>query len=165
MHFLIGVIWVKWDVKILEVIQMGATLLKACKIKTFLLCERNWLRKTGGEEAWCDTVLEGYMCAKPLQLCLALCNTMDCSLPGSSVQGILQARIMEWVAISSPSGSSGTRDWNHVPCSSRQILIHYNTREVLPESFKSEKIKRKINSVIYHSNLYINLSKIKVKFL
>ena len=139
--------------------------LKACKIKTFLLCERNWLRKIGGKEARCNTALEGCMCAKPLQSCPAVCNTMDCSLPGSSGHGILQVRIMEWVAISSPRGSSRTRDWNHVPCSSRQILIHYTTREVFLESFESEKIKRKINSVIYHSNLYINLSKIKVKFL
>ena len=35
-----------------------------------------------------------------VQLCLTLCNTMDCSPPGSSVHGILQARIPEWVAIS-----------------------------------------------------------------
>ena len=34
------------------------------------------------------------------QLCLTLCNTMDCSSPGSSVYGILQAKILEWVAIS-----------------------------------------------------------------
>ena len=34
------------------------------------------------------------------QLCPTLCNPMDCSLPGSSVHGILQARILEWVAIS-----------------------------------------------------------------
>ena len=40
------------------------------------------------------------MSAKLLQLCLTLCNPMDCSLPGSSVHGILQARILEWVAIS-----------------------------------------------------------------
>ena len=36
------------------------------------------------------------------QLCLTLCNPMDCSPPGSSVHGILQARILEWVAIPSP---------------------------------------------------------------
>ena len=36
------------------------------------------------------------------QLCLTLCDPMGCSLPGSSVHGILQARILEWVAISSP---------------------------------------------------------------
>ena len=34
------------------------------------------------------------------QLCLTLCNPMDCSPPGSSVHGIFQARILEWVAIS-----------------------------------------------------------------
>ena len=33
------------------------------------------------------------------QLCLTLCNSMDCSPPGSSVWGILQARILEWVVI------------------------------------------------------------------
>ena len=36
--------------------------------------------------------------AKLLQLCLTLCDPMDCSLPGSSVHGILQAGILEWVA-------------------------------------------------------------------
>ena len=36
--------------------------------------------------------------AKSLQLSLTLCDAMDCSLPGSSVHGILQARILEWVA-------------------------------------------------------------------
>ena len=39
------------------------------------------------------------------QLCLSLCDPMDCGLPGSSVHGILQARILEWVAISSPRAS------------------------------------------------------------
>ena len=40
--------------------------------------------------------------AKSLQLCSTLCNPVDCSLPDSSGHGILQARILEWVAISSP---------------------------------------------------------------
>ena len=39
-----------------------------------------------------------HVLAKLLQLCLTLCKPMDCSLPGSSVHGILQARILEWVA-------------------------------------------------------------------
>ena len=38
--------------------------------------------------------------AKSLQSCLTLCDPMDCSLPGFSVHGILQARTLEWVAIS-----------------------------------------------------------------
>ena len=44
------------------------------------------------------------------QSCLTLCNTMDCSLPGSSVHGILQAKILEWVAISFSRGASQPRD-------------------------------------------------------
>ena len=43
------------------------------------------------------------MCAHS---CLTLCNPMDCSLPGSSVHGILQARILEWVAVSFSRGYS-----------------------------------------------------------
>ena len=46
------------------------------------------------------------------QSCLTLCNPMNCSPLGSSVYGILQSRILEWVAISSFRGSSGPRDWN-----------------------------------------------------
>ena len=41
-------------------------------------------------------------CANLLQSCLALCDPMDCSPPGSSVHGISQARILEWVAFPSP---------------------------------------------------------------
>ena len=44
--------------------------------------------------------------AKLLQLCPTLCSPMDCSPPGSSVRGILQARILEWIAVPSSSGSS-----------------------------------------------------------
>ena len=50
------------------------------------------------------------------QLCLTLCNPMDCSLPGSSVHGILQARILEWVAISFSRGSSRPRDRTWASC-------------------------------------------------
>ena len=41
-----------------------------------------------------------------IQLCGILCDPVDCSPPGSSVHGILQARILEWVAVSSSGGSS-----------------------------------------------------------
>ena len=47
---------------------------------------------------------------------LTLCNPMDCSPPGSSVLGILQTRILEWVAISYSRGSSQPRDWTYVSC-------------------------------------------------
>ena len=51
-----------------------------------------------------------YFYAKSLQLCLSLCDPMDCSLPGFSVHGILQARILEWVVVPSSRWSSQTRD-------------------------------------------------------
>ena len=50
------------------------------------------------------------------QLCPALCDPMDYSLPGSSVHGIFQAEILEWVAISFSRGSSQPRDWTQVSC-------------------------------------------------
>ena len=43
-----------------------------------------------------------------------LCDPMDCSLPGSSIYGIFQARILEWVAISFSRGNSWPRDWTQV---------------------------------------------------
>ena len=54
----------------------------------------------------------GFLCytvlcyAKSLQLCSNLCDPMECSPPGSSVQGIFQLRILEWVAMPSSRGSS-----------------------------------------------------------
>ena len=62
-----------------------------------------------------------------LQSCPTLCNPMDCSPPGSSVHGILQARILKWVAISFPSRSSLPKDRtgiSYVSCTGRQILYH-----------------------------------------
>ena len=48
------------------------------------------------------------------QLCPTLCDPVDCSLPGSSVNGIFQARVLEWVAIAFPRGSSPPRDRTQV---------------------------------------------------
>ena len=64
-------------------------------------------------------------CTKSLQSCPTLCDPMDCSLPGSSVHGTLQARILEWVAMPSSRGSSRPRDRNrvsYVSCMGRQVL-------------------------------------------
>ena len=66
-------------------------------------------------------------CAKLLQLCLTLFNSVDCSLPGSSVHGTFQARILEWVAISFSRGSSRSRNQTHtsyIACIGRQVLYH-----------------------------------------
>ena len=54
--------------------------------------------------------------AKLLQSCLTLCDLMDCSPPCFSVHGVLQARILEWVAMPFSRGSSQPRDQTHVSC-------------------------------------------------
>ena len=51
------------------------------------------------------------------------CDPMDCSPPGSSVCGILQARILEWVAISSSRGSSQPRDQTWVSCIAGRFFL------------------------------------------
>ena len=60
---------------------------------------------------------------------LTLCKPMDCSPPGSSVYGISQVRILEWVAISFFRGSSWPRDQTHISCIGKRILYHWGTRE------------------------------------
>ena len=63
------------------------------------------------------------------QSCPTLCDPVDCSPPGSSVPGILQARMLERVAISFPRGSSRPRDQTHICCTAgrfltTELLIH-----------------------------------------
>ena len=66
-------------------------------------------------------------CAKLLQSCPTLCDPMDCSPPRSSVHGILQARILEWVAMLSSGRSSQPKDRTHVSyvsCIGRRVPYH-----------------------------------------
>ena len=63
------------------------------------------------------------------QSCPTLCDPMNCSYPGFSVQGILQARILEWVVISYSRRSSWLRERTWVSCIGRQILCHWATWE------------------------------------
>ena len=62
--------------------------------------------------------------------CQLFCSPMGCSPPGSSVHGSLQARMLEWVAISSSRGSSRPRNGTHVSyvsCIGRRVLYHCAT--------------------------------------
>ena len=60
------------------------------------------------------THISGKVKLKVTQSRLTLCNPMDCSLPGSSVHGIFQTRILEWVTVPFSRGSSQPRDWSQV---------------------------------------------------
>ena len=68
---------------------------------------------------------------KVAQLCLTLCKPMDRSPPGSSVRGILRARILEWVPISFLRVSSQPRDQTQVSCIAGRFFTFWATREAL----------------------------------
>ena len=67
------------------------------------------------------------------QWCPAVCDLMDCSPPGSSVHGILQARIVEWVAMPSSRRSSWPRNQTKVSCVAGRFFTIWATREALLE--------------------------------
>ena len=81
---------------------------------------------------------QGLCCA---QSCPTLCDPMDCSPPGSSVHGVSQARILEWVAISFSRGSSWFRDQTCVSCIADRLF----TTEPMgqPQGYKSGTNKEK----------------------
>ena len=88
------------------------------------------------------------------QLCLTLCDPMDCSLPDSSVPGILQARILEWVAIPFCRGSPnpGIKPWSpalQAVATRKDILTHEQNYENL-FCTETESISQKISKMISH---------------
>ena len=88
------------------------------------------------------------MCATSLQSCTTLCNPVDSSLPGSSVHGILQARILEWVATPSSRGIFLTHRQN--PC--LLCLLHWLVGS-LPSVLRG-KLKIAYYSFLRTLNLY-----------
>ena len=78
------------------------------------------------------------MKVKVSQLCLTLCDPMDCNPPGSSVYEIFQARILEWVAIFFSRGSSQPRDRTQVSCTAGKFFTDWATRETHVEWYKMD---------------------------
>ena len=77
------------------------------------------------------------------QLCLTLCDPMDCRLPGSSVHGIFQARVLEWVTISFSRESSRPRDQTCVSCIAGRRFTIWATREALTTRWKRRNRKKR----------------------
>ena len=82
---------------------------------------------------------------KVTQLCPTLCNPMDFSTPASSVHGIFQPSILEWIAIPFSRGSSQPRDQTCVSCIAGRFFVIWATRE----AHKSWKLS--INIVIWYA--------------
>ena len=90
-------------------------------------------RRCGLRFLWLPVpVLSGFflavhMCVLVAQSCRTVCGPMDYSPPGSSVHGILQTRILEWVAVSFSRGSSQPRDWTRVSCIAGRFFFFFFT--------------------------------------
>ena len=96
---------------------------------------------------WYITLIDLWILSHPasvlclvIQSCLTLCDPMGCSLPGSSVNGILQERILEWVAIPFCRESSQHRDGSQVSCIAGRFFTIWGTREALHPFSKSHLI-------------------------
>ena len=76
---------------------------------------------------WPGNLWPAFTCCLVAQSCPTLHDPMDGGPWGSSVHGILQARIVELVAISLSRGSSQPKDWTHISCIGRRILYHWAT--------------------------------------
>ena len=85
-------------------------------------------------------------CVSVTKSCLTLCDPMDCSPQGSSVHGIFQVRMLEWVVISYSRGSSRPRDRTRVSCIVGRFFIIWATREASPTVHR--------NSVIIHTHTH-----------
>ena len=86
--------------------------------------------------SWLHIILELLMCVLVAQLCPTLCDPTDCSSAGSSVHGILQAGILEWVTIPFSRGSSPPRNQTLFPPLQADSLLssHQGSPELLIES-------------------------------
>ena len=87
------------------------------------------------------------------QLCPTLCNPIDCSLPGSSVHGILQAIVLEWIAISFSRGSSQPRTRTRVSRIVDRRFTIWATREVLIRRKRRWNVLRFWLSLIFSPDL------------
>ena len=90
------------------------------------------------------------------QSCLTLCDLMDCSLPGSSVHGILTAGILQWVAMPSCRGSSPSRYWiciSYVSCSGRWIFL-----PLVPPGKPTTYLPYIKTNIIHFTNIYCVLT-------
>ena len=135
------------------------------------VCEKEW-QERGGEEgrgrgregwkplravvrsmgSWCG-LLGVPSCTSLARLCLTLCHPMDCSLPGFSVYGILQVRILEWVAIPFSRTSSWPKDLRWVSCIADRFFTIWATKEAQKQTVVYKIVKGQ-GSTVGHRELY-----------
>ena len=113
--------------------------------------EINILSKTSEKDKYHMCVC-AYMCACVCVLTyVQLCDLMNFNPPGSSVHGISQARILEWVAISSSRVSSPPRDQTHISC----VFLHWQADSLPLSHLGSPWYHLNVESKIWHKWIYL----------
>ena len=111
--------------------------------------------------------LESLWC---LHVCLVIsdsCDSLDCCPLDSSTHGIILARILEWVDISSSRGSSWPRDQTHSSCGSYVdiwILYHWATRETPPSGVSYQFIASQIQFIFFAYSVRVKLDPLNILF-
>ena len=115
----------------------------ACIMSTLIKIKYSWLQNyvsSGVQQS--DLIMHTYACVLSLQLCSALWDPVDCNLPSSSFPGILQAGILERVAIPFSSASSRYRDRisiSYVSSSFSYVSCYYKVETLLPTKVRLVK--------------------------
>ena len=117
-----------------QLIQSQSTSSQQCAEQTLMVSKDTCRRSVHLEQSsQCPTrvCFHASVHVKSLHLCPTLCDPMDCSPPDSSVQGILQAGILEWIAISFSRGLSQPREWTQVPYIAGRFFTIWDTRDIV----------------------------------
>ena len=122
----------------------------------------NWLKGRWCPVKFCNFLLlyclylkhSGYA-SEVTQSCLTLCDPVDCNPPGSSVHGILQARILEWVAISFSRGSSRPGDQTQVSCTAGRRVKLWATRDLLGSIPSPSIVQKSWYSAVVTSSIIV----------
>ena len=139
-HPLIPNPWYQAQIQIAAEEWITAQSLKMWEYKAtekYILCFPNscypelFLPSSCSTSSWASKATDMFCACLVSQLCLTLCNLMDCSPPGSSVHGILQATRLKWVAMPSSRGSSQPRDRTQVSHIAGGFFTSWATREAL----------------------------------
>ena len=105
------------------------------------------------------------------QLCLTLCDPVDCSLSGSSFYGIFKARVLEWIAISFSRGSSWPRNRNRVSCIAGRRFTVWASLSIVAQNWVNATQPKIRFCLILHvmghwfSEVIIHLDKISCAFV